>query len=104
MTYRISNYGNKESWKVVTRAEIDFKQSAKLDTPIRMETTIAKIKGVRLILNQNIYHQNDDTLFCSCVITLACLENKQQKPTKIPSFLEQRLTGKQELVNSVVNL
>ena len=73
-------------------------------TPIRMETTIAKIKGVRLILNQNIYHQNDHTLFCSCVVTLACLENKQQKPTKIPSFLEQGLTGKQELVNSVVNL
>lgn len=98
---RDCDLSNQHLWKqgimfVVTRAEIDFKQSAKLDDPIRLETTITKIKGVRLILNQNIYHRNNQNLLCSCVITLACLENKQQKPTKIPRFLEQRLRGKQE--------
>ncbi len=83
---------------VVTRVEIDFKQSAQLDNPIRLETTVAKIKGVRLILNQNIYHRDNDTCLCSCIVTLACLEHKQHKPTKIPSFLEQRLRGNREKV------
>ena len=76
---------------VVTRLESDFKQSARLDDQIRLKTTAAKIRRVSLILNQNIYRKDDQTLLCSCVVTLACLDHKQQKPIKIPTLIEQRL-------------
>ncbi len=101
--FRDCDLSNQHLWQqgivfIVTRVEMDFKQSARLDDPIRLETTITKIKSVRLILNQNIYHRNEPTLFCSCVITVACLEHKLHLPTKIPRSIEQRLTGKQEQV------
>ena len=76
---------------IVTRVEMDFKQSARLDEEIRLETSVSKIKGVRIILNQNIYHKDNNTLLCSCVITLASLDHKQHKPIKIPSSIEQKI-------------
>ncbi len=76
---------------IVTRVEIDYKQSARLDEEIRLETSISKIKGVRLILNQNVYHQDDNTLLCSCVVTWACLNHKNHKPIKIPTSIEQKI-------------
>ncbi len=93
---RDCNLSNQHLWQqgivfIVTRVEMDFKQSARLDDPIRLETTVGKIKGVRLILNQNIYHKDDNTLLCSCVVTLACLDHKKQRPIKIPTPIEQRI-------------
>ena len=95
---RDCDLSNQHLWQqgivlIVTRVEIDFKKSARLDDQIRLETTVAKIKGFRLILNQNTYHKNDNTLLCSCVVTLACLDHKKQKPTKIPKLIKQRIKG-----------
>ena len=78
---------------IVTRVEIDFKKSARLDDQIRLETTIAQMKAVRLILNQNIYHKDNNTLLCNCVVTLACLDHRKQTPTKIPTLIEQKIKG-----------
>lgn len=95
---RECDLSNQQLWQqgvifVVTRAEIDFKQSARLDHKIRVETTIAKLKSVRLILNQNVYLQEDQALLCSCLITLACVDFNTQKPIKIPSSIVQKITG-----------
>ncbi len=94
--FRDCNLSNQNLWQqgivfIVTRVEMDFKQSARLDDRIRLETTVGKIKGVRLILNQNTYHKDDNTLLCSCVVTLACIDHKKQRPTKIPTSIEQRI-------------
>ena len=78
---------------VVARIEGDFKKPARLDDPIRLETTVGKIKGVRLILNQDIYHNDNNTLLCSCIVTLACLEHEKQKLIKISSLIEQKIRG-----------
>lgn len=88
---RDCNLSNQQLWQqgivfVVTRIEIDFKQSARLDDPILIETAIANIKRVRLTMNQNIYHQEKCTLLSSCFVTLACMDRKHQKPTKIPEL------------------
>ena len=90
---RDCDLSNQHLWQqgivfVVTRVESDFKQPARLDDRIRLKTTVGKIKGVRLILNQNIYHKDNNTLLCSCVITLACFDHKKQKPTKIPTSIK----------------
>ena len=89
---------NRHLWQegivfVVTRVEIDYKKPARLDDQIRLETTVAQMKGVRLIFNQNIYHKQDHTLLCSCVVTLACIDHNKQKPTKIPASVEQKMIG-----------
>ena len=93
---RDCDLSNQQLWQqgivfVVTRVEMDFKQSARLDDQIRLKTTVGKIKSVRLILNQNIYHKDKNTLLCSCVVTLACLDHKKQKPTKIPTSIKNCL-------------
>ena len=87
---------NQDLWQqglvfIVTRVEMDFKQSARLDEEIRLETSVSKIKGVRLILNQDVYHQGNNTLLCSCVVTLACLDHQKHKPVKIPLSIEQKI-------------
>ena len=99
---RDCDLSNQHLWQqgivfIVTRVEVDFKQPARLDDQIRLETTISQIKAVRLILNQNIYHQDDNTLLCRCVVTLACLAREKHKPIKIPTSIEQRIRGKMEL-------
>ena len=76
---------------IVTRVEMDFKQSARLDEEIRLETSVSKIKGVRIILNQNVYHQDNNTLLCSCIVTCACLDHQKHKPIKIPTSIEQKI-------------
>ena len=76
---------------IVARVEMDFKQSARLDEEIRLETSISKIKGVRIILNQNVYHQDNNTLLCRCVVTWACLDRQKHKPIKIPPSIEQKI-------------
>ena len=93
---RDCNLSNQYLWQqgiifFVTRLEIDFKQSARLDDQIRLETTVVKIRGVRSIMNQNIYHKNDNTCLCKLVVTLACLDYKKQKPIKIPTSIEQKI-------------
>ncbi|GAB4538855.1 MAG: tol-pal system-associated acyl-CoA thioesterase [Pleurocapsa sp.] len=89
------NSSNRQLWEqgivfVVTRVEIDYKQSARLEDSIVLETTVNKIKGVRLIMNQNIYRRSDRALLCSCIVTLACLDRHKHKPTKIPSFIAHK--------------
>ncbi len=94
--FRDCGLSNQDLWQqglvfIVTRVEMDFKQSARLDEEIRLETSVSKIKGVRTILNQDVYRKNDHTLLCSCVVTLACLDHQKHKPIKIPSSIEQKI-------------
>ena len=93
---RDCDLSNQQLWEegivfVVTRVEIDYKKSARLDDRIRLETIIRQIKGVRLILDQNTYHKDDNALLCSCVVKLACIDLEKQKPTKIPASVEQKM-------------
>ncbi len=88
---------NQQLWQqgivfIVTRVEMDFKQSARLDDQIRLETTVGKIIGVSVIMNQNMYLKDDNTLLCSCVVKLVCFDHNKQRPTKIPKSIKQRIS------------
>ena len=94
---RESNLSNQYLWQqgiifVISRIEINFKQPARLDDKIRLET-IGNIKGMTLTANHDIYHEVENILLCRCVVKLICLDRRKQNPTKIPTEIQKLFPG-----------
>ena len=73
---------------VVKSAEIDFVKSAKLDDLLTVETSIYKISKASIIMNQQIFNDND--LLSKIKVKIACV-NSDMKVCKIPKHIIELL-------------
>lgn len=69
---------------VVVNAALRYRQPARLDDWLRVETTVSQLGTARLILQQDIYR--DSVLLCPVTIELACVNNTL-RPCRLPSEL-----------------
>ena len=72
----------------VHRMEIDFKQAARIDDVLTVETHRGILKGLRLTFNQQIRRQ--DTVLLDAVVTVV-LVTSEGKPSRFPNELQRRL-------------
>lgn len=72
----------------VHRMEIDFKQAARIDDVLTIETKRGSLNGLRLTFDQAIYRRG--TLLIDAVVTIV-LVNPKGKPRRFPKPLLQKL-------------
>jgi len=71
---------------VVRRVEADYLASAHFDDALVVETWVEAVKGVRLIMRQEV-KRGDDRLF-SALVTIAMLD-AAGKPQRLPAVFRQ---------------
>ena len=72
----------------VHRMEIDFRNAARIDDVLTIETDRGKLKGARLVFNQRIHR--DDQPIINAVVTVV-LVNASGKPKRFPPALLDKL-------------
>ncbi|HRH92413.1 MAG TPA: tol-pal system-associated acyl-CoA thioesterase [Agitococcus sp.] len=75
---------------VVRKAQIDYKQPAKMDDELRVTAQIIKQGKASLLFEQCIYRQ--DTLLSRAEIDIACVAKQSLKPCALPTRLTELLT------------
>ncbi|HNN29662.1 MAG TPA: tol-pal system-associated acyl-CoA thioesterase [Agitococcus sp.] len=75
---------------VVRKAQIDYKQPAKMDDELRVTAQIIKQGKASLLFEQCIYRQ--DTLLSRAQIDIACVAKQSLKPCALPTRLTELLT------------
>ncbi|WP_297925054.1 tol-pal system-associated acyl-CoA thioesterase [uncultured Agitococcus sp.] len=75
---------------VVRKAQIDYKQPAKMDDELRVTAQIIKQGKASLLFEQYIYRQ--DTLLSRAEIDIACVAKHSLKPCALPTRLTELLT------------
>ncbi len=75
---------------VVRKAQIDYKQPAKMDDELRVTAQIIKQGKASLLFEQYIYRQ--DTLLSRAEIDIACVAKQSLKPCALPTRLTELLT------------
>lgn len=75
---------------VVRKAQIDYKQPAKMDDELRVTAQIIKQGKASLVFEQCIYRQ--DTLLSHAQIDIACVAKQSLKPCALPTRLTELLT------------
>ena len=75
---------------VVRKAQIDYKQPAKMDDELRVTAQIIKQGKASLVFEQCIYRQ--DTLLSRAQIDIACVAKQSLKPCALPTRLTELLT------------
>ncbi|MDP9838833.1 acyl-CoA thioester hydrolase [Neorhizobium huautlense] len=78
---------------VVHRMEIDFKQPARMDDVITIQTITEKAGGAKMVLNQEI--RRGDTLLISAKVVIAVI-NKHGRPRRLPETIAEKFLGKAE--------
>lgn len=73
---------------VVRHCEIDYRRSAKLDDLLEIHTTVTKIKGASMNMEQRIKLDDKDIVVLS--VKLACI-TMGGKPARIPVVLRDKL-------------
>jgi len=79
---------------VVRRAEIDYRQPARLDDLLQVSAEITKIGRASLIFRQRITRQ--DVMLADGLIEVACVDKESLKPRALPSKLCLLLNTPQE--------
>ena len=74
---------------VVRKAQIDYKQPAKMDDELRVTAQIIKQGKASLVFEQCIYRQ--DTLLARAEINIACVAKESLKPCALPIRLTDLL-------------
>lgn len=74
---------------VVTRIEVDYIASARLDDEIEIETQLCDLKKVRMTMKQQI--NKDGKSLVTLMVHLACV-NEMHKPARIPDMIVKALT------------
>ena len=74
---------------VVRKAQIDYKQPAKMDDELRVTAQIIKQGKASLLFEQCIYRQ--DTLLSRAEIDIACVAKQSLKPCALPTRLTDLL-------------
>lgn len=70
---------------VVASAQIDYKDSAKLDDDIRITSYPEKIKRGSILMHQKVL--KGERLLAEGRVRIACITEKQKKPAPLPSEL-----------------
>ncbi|MFW2331878.1 MAG: YbgC/FadM family acyl-CoA thioesterase [Nitrospinota bacterium] len=77
---------------VVQKASIEYKSAARLGDTIKVETSILKIRGARVIFGYRVILEQQERLIVTGRTDLACVTNDmkpQRIPDKIVTILEQ---------------
>lgn len=76
---------------VVRHMEIDFRQGARLDESLVVETRIAQLKRASLNFCQEIVNLEGKVL-CKAMVKVACIDTAAMKPKAIPTFMITELS------------
>jgi len=68
---------------VVTRVEIDYVASAKLDDSLNVTSLISEYKRASLVFNQKMTNQEQQTL-CTAIVRVAFVDFGKSRPCPIP--------------------
>ncbi|MDP1539712.1 MAG: tol-pal system-associated acyl-CoA thioesterase [Moraxellaceae bacterium] len=79
---------------VVRRAEVDYRQPARLDDLLQVSAEITKIGRASLVFRQRITRQ--DVMLADGLIEVACVDKESLKPRALPSKLCLLLNTPQE--------
>jgi len=71
---------------VVTRVEIDYVASAKLDDLLNVSSLISEFKRASLVFNQKITNQ-DQQIICNAIVRIAFVDFSKGKPCPIPKSI-----------------
>ncbi len=72
----------KYAW-VVLRHEMDYKNPAKLDDPVKAETWVSSHEGVRSVRNVKLSHADTGIVFAEAVTTWCLLDAVTKRPKRI---------------------
>lgn len=71
---------------VVRRVEADYLGSAKLDDELIVETEVANVTGVRLLMEQRV--KRGEELLFHAMVTVVCMNDAGQ-PVRLPANIRQ---------------
>ena len=71
---------------VVTRLEMDYVASAKLDDLLNVSSLISEFKRASLVFNQKITNQ-DQQIICTAMVRIAFVDFNKAKPCPIPKSI-----------------
>ncbi len=74
---------------VVRRVNIDYTKSSGLDDVLMVETTLKKIEGVRLFMNQIL--KREGTEIVSMTVEVACIKADTLRPCRVPESVMNHL-------------
>lgn len=74
---------------VVKRMDIDYKVPARLDDLLVVETTIAELKGAKMVFQQRLF--KDTLCLTEAIVTVASVDLAKMKPVAIPKVIVSAL-------------
>lgn len=74
----------------VKTCEVDYKNSARLDDALIVQTKIVEVKGASLTMKQEIIKNQKELVLIK--IKLACIRLKDSKPLRLPEKIKLELT------------
>lgn len=75
---------------VVRRCAAEYRQPARLDDMIRVETRLLGVTGARFEMSQLVLR--NDTILCEITVTLGCVDGKG-RPTRLPKDVRDGMTA-----------
>jgi len=76
---------------VVRHVDIEYLSSGKYGETLIIETKDIKIEGLRIIFNNVIKKEEDESILAKAKTTLICI-NDQFKPIRIPETIKEKLS------------
>jgi|APSaa5957512535_1039671.scaffolds.fasta_scaffold85916_1 tol-pal system-associated acyl-CoA thioesterase len=76
---------------VVSNCQIDYKQAAKLDDEVLVETKINKLGKSYIDFNQQMIHKTSQELLTIIQVKVACVDAISKHPTKLPRVVSDQL-------------
>ena len=70
---------------VVRSVKADYLRAARLDDALEVTTRISALRGASLLFEQDV--QREGQLLFSAQVLVACIDQRRQKPTPIPTQL-----------------
>ncbi|AMO57092.1 tol-pal system-associated acyl-CoA thioesterase [Endozoicomonas montiporae] len=81
---------------VVTRADVRFRQPARLDDEVSVTAEVSEVKRASLVFRQSVTlncGQSDEQLLCTGDFVVACLDSATMKPASITKALRSLCLG-----------
>jgi acyl-CoA thioester hydrolase len=75
----------------VSSVNLEYKKPAFYDEELVVKTFLKDVPGVRITFISEVYHVDDNELICTGEVTLAFVNADQNRPCRVPGFLESKL-------------
>ena len=75
---------------VVRHVDIDYISPGHYGDTLKIETSINKAEGLRIIFENTIMNEKNDQILAKARTTLICI-NEEFKPARIPAFVKEKL-------------